>query len=38
MDLLRELEDKADDISFQSKWMAIKQSNKKRLVDWIKSR
>lgn len=36
MDLLKKLEKYAEDASFQSKWQAIKLSNKRRLVDLIK--
>lgn len=32
MSLLRKIEPKADDADFQSKWSAIKQINKRRLV------
>lgn len=35
MDLLRSIEKQATDADFQSKWQAIKQLNKKRLVEYI---
>lgn len=36
MDLLNGIEKYVEDAEFQSKWVAIKQSNKHKLVEWIK--
>jgi starch phosphorylase len=36
MDLLRDLERFAEDEGFQGQWTAIKQANKRKLVEWIK--
>ena len=33
---LEDLESKAEDSSFQSKWKAIKNKNKKKVVEWVK--
>lgn len=38
MELLLQLETQADDEQFQSKWLAIKQQNKLRLVEWVKQK
>lgn len=35
MSKLRELEEYADDPDFQSKWEAIKMTNKRKLAEWV---